>query len=104
MNKQEVLDWIKDSKCVDYIFEEANNNTYEARIYNHDGKLFWLSFCNDGPVEKYSDNGYIRGFYQPIPVTSKSERVTIVRTKYVDENDKTYMSVDHDYQCQISNH
>ena len=85
MNKQELKDWIK-SAHYDGIAEEEHDscgNFFLTCIYEKDGKLYSIDYCNNEPSEVWSDKGFIRGVYQPKEVTRHTEMIERVYYKEV---------------------
>lgn len=80
MTLQEVKDWCKGTRVVDYEDDsyDDNGNHYVTKIYSKDGKLWRLSFSNDHPYERYErGRGYVRGEYvDPVEVVKKTRVVT----------------------------
>lgn len=43
---------------------DGNGNHHSVIIYEKQGKLFRIQFCNDEPDEKWGEKGFIRGDYK----------------------------------------
>ena len=59
MNKQELEDWIKSAKyygCAEFLYDD-NGNKDATYVYEKDGKLYTISFCNDHPCSKWDEKG-----------------------------------------------
>lgn len=79
MTKEELVQWLSQSKMVDGDTEfDESGNCEEWRVYERDGELFRLEFLNGRPCEKWGDKGYIRGVYEPKKVIRKTKMVEVV--------------------------
>jgi len=86
MNKEELKEWFKQSKYVGSSGEyDKCSNYWSDAIYEHDGKLYSVSFCDKEPLEKWGEKGYIRDAYEPIEVVRKTEMIERV---YYDPKEK----------------
>lgn len=76
MTKKELEEWLKTATFVTVSHHEydqsSNENMHE--IWQKDGKFYRLYKCNGHYSEKYGDNGFLRGFYQP-EECRKEERI-----------------------------
>ena len=83
MTKIELDNWIKSAKYVtcaqDYY--DDNTNHYVATIYEKNGELFQIEFCNGHPYEKWGGKGFIRGEYS-IPRKVKKVTRMVEQTEY----------------------
>ncbi len=84
MNKQELEEWVKGTElCDEFQHYDSSSNNYRSVVYKKGSDFFVLEYCNGGVCEKFGDKGYVRGVYEPIPVTLKTEVVT--KEFWVDE-------------------
>jgi hypothetical protein len=83
MIKDELDVWINEAKFIDSTEEyvDENGNLEGYRIYKKNGIYNRVGFCNKYPSEKWGDNGYIRGVYEPEIVKQMTREITI--TEYV---------------------
>lgn len=90
MTLQELKEWCKGTRVVDYENDsyDDNGNHYETKIYEKDGKLWRLEFSNGHPYERYERGiGYVRGDYTgPVEVFKKTR--TVVETYYETKEDQ----------------
>lgn len=101
MNIKELNEWIKSAKYVTTSeYEENDGNKYVTKIYEKDGQLYSIHYCNNYPTAKWSDDcGYMSErdengkrlkdehgqhlfIYEPIPVIKHSYTKTIEVTEY----------------------
>ena len=75
MKLKDLQEWIKGAPVVDYGRErtDSNGNEDEQRIYNKDGQLYSVWFCNGYPYQTWSDKyGFVKDDYaEPRPVNAK---------------------------------
>jgi hypothetical protein len=85
MTLQEIREWMKDKKRVDSHYEHDSNGNCEGYdIFEHEGALWQVNFCNEYPSEVWGEKGYIRGLYEPVKVKKNVrmvEDVTYVPVK-----------------------
>ena len=100
MNKAQIELWIREAKYVTHSFFEydESGNKRETRIFEKDGQLYALSFCNgyisakmgekgleserDDKGARIKDkNGELIYIYEPIPVRKETKMVEV--TEYV---------------------
>ena len=84
MKLEDLKAWIKGKRVVDWEddMNDECGNRCESRIYESDGKLYRIEFCNNHPYEKWIvGEGYNRGdFTEPVEVIKKER--TIIETYY----------------------
>lgn len=80
MTKEELKQWLAESKLVDENREfDDNGDSQEWRIYKRDGRLYQVYFVNGRPCEKWEENRYVRGVYEPRQVIRETEMVEVTR-------------------------
>jgi len=95
MNKTEINEWIENATCIESRSSENNDgNIYEVRIFELNGEIFVLDFCNDCPNEVRGKHGYVRGEYQPKKVITTERTELVTYTDYVDEKGKVIASIE----------
>lgn len=79
MTLDELKEWMKSHKVVDWDVEYDGQNRLSYVIYECDEGLFRVDFCNKHPSEKWiSEKGYMRGVYEPYKVR-KIERTVVIK-------------------------
>jgi len=86
MTKEELDQWFKEAEWVNGSYHESDGNVWEERIYKHSGEFFVLSFCNNRPSSVYGEKGYVKGVYQPTPVTPTERTVKVTYIDYLDKD------------------
>jgi len=76
MNKQEIKEWIKSHRIFDWIEENLgmcgeDDDREITKIYEDGDKLFALNFFNGSVCEKWENNQYVLGCYEPVEVVKK---------------------------------
>jgi len=104
MNKEEISQWIKEAEYIVTSFFEYDEcgNKEETRIYEKDGQLYSLDFCDDSVNPKWDDkcgnmserdkdgkrikdkNGEYIYIYEPRKVRKETKIVTQEVTEYVE--------------------
>jgi hypothetical protein len=80
MTRVELDEWVAQCKVVDHHEEfDERGNCHEWRIYESNGQLYRLSFCNGHPCETLGAKGYIRGVYEPRKVIRETKVVEVTR-------------------------
>jgi hypothetical protein len=88
MTKDELQQWIKESKLVDSRRHyDENSNCEEWKIYERGGELFRMEFQNGYPYEARNEKGIIQGQYQPRKVIREKEIIEVVRYREPNGND-----------------
>lgn len=95
MTKDELLLWMKSAKYVTTSFHEYDDrgNLWATYIYEKDGKLYQINYCNKEPNEYWDEEiinknssikgGYVRGEYKPKEVTKVVKQITIDDIQYI---------------------
>lgn len=81
MKKEELQNWIKSAKYIDTPEDtyDDNTNRYTTNIYEKDGKLYKIEYCNGHFYEKWGKTGFIRGEYgEPIEVKKVKRMVEVI--------------------------
>ena len=77
MTLEELNQWMKESVRLnggeDYDYESGCSYAWE--IYENNGKLYRVDFCNGHPCSKWGEKGLILGEFEPIEVTRHVEIV-----------------------------
>jgi len=83
MTLKEIKEWMSSHKLVDRGWEESgDDNRLTYNIFEVDGQLYRVDFCNGYISEKWiSEKGYVRGVYEPYKV--KKEVEMIERVEYI---------------------
>lgn len=77
----ELEEWM--SKYEDNLYDEDyeyddNGNENSYKIYDIEGKLYRIEFCNSSPGEKWvRSTGFLRDVYDPVEVKRKEEFITV---------------------------
>ena len=85
MNRQELKEWKRSVNCYACAEDEYDQqgNHFQTFIFEKDGKLYSISYCNSEPKEVWGKKGYIRGVYEPVEVTRHTEIIKRVYYKPV---------------------
>jgi hypothetical protein len=85
MTRKELEQWLAEAKFVDGESEfDQNGNCEESRIYEHNGQLYRLHFCNGTPSEKWGDKGFVRGVFEPRMVVRETQMVEVISYRNCD--------------------
>jgi hypothetical protein len=78
MNLTEMQQWVKTAKYVTSTREvDKCGNEEVTKIYEKDGVLYGVDYCNDYFCEKWTDEGLIRDEYEPYKVTPRIVEITV---------------------------
>ena len=77
MTKDELKTFLCGAYFNGYAYEDYDScgNRNWGGVYEKNGKLYQVDFCDDSPCEKWGDMGYIRGEYEAIEVIRKTRIV-----------------------------
>jgi hypothetical protein len=89
LNEQQLSEWLKSALFVDSTEEFVDDNgNYEGdKIFEKDGKLWSLEYCNNKPSSRWDDRKgnhggeYVHGEYDIFEIEAKKEMIEI--TKYI---------------------
>jgi len=105
MNRQELQDWIKSCKRVDIAESEYNeDNHFQTNIYEKDGQLYKIDFCNGEASAKWGKSGYeserdangkrikdacgrLSYIYEPIPVKAYPQITVSKQILYITDEE-----------------
>ena len=74
MTKEELVTWIKTAKYVDGSPEyNEREKEWSYSIYEFEGEIYRVDYCNGHFSEEWGDKGCIRGSYKPYRVEKKVE-------------------------------
>jgi hypothetical protein len=80
MTLQELNDWIKTAKLITTKHAYDHGNDWATKIYEKNGQLYAIEFCNNHPFEQYGTKGWIRGVYaEPKKVKKK---IRVIKEEY----------------------
>jgi len=73
MTRTETFEWEKDAKCIDITSShDGHGNVTQYKIFEKDGKLWKIEYCNGGLAEWYeAGKGILREQFGPREVNKK---------------------------------
>ncbi len=77
MTLNELEEWMQSANYEGIAESEydSHGNHFITLIYEKDGKLYSVDYCNNVPSEVWGDKGFIRGVYAPKEVTRHTEMI-----------------------------
>jgi len=87
MNREELKEWLGRATLKHSHKKQGRGyNIIDTRIYEVDGELFSLQFCNGHTSPVFTvGRGYIHGTYEPTPVTETVTQQMFTVTEFTDE-------------------